>query len=832
MAVFTETIVLDDKVSAAAMGASKAVAGLAGGLEAANKTLAGTETIADKAFKPFAKTQPMRGPGGKFVKGGGGAGEPALPIAPALKEPAIPKGGGENLTAKMLADQAKAQAAQPKGPIPSVGGKLAFDAGSYKQAQAVAGELQDRLKNLEKEMIRTAALGGDPKTMIGLVQSAEETKAALAKLPPATQPVKHSLSDMWADAAHAAQVGKEIIGAAADGIKAAFSSLAQGDAKGAVMGLTDAVAGLAKSLDLVVPGLGELVSAVVKIAGGMAAVTVGLVQAGMEFAIAASQGKTASIAMFTALGNGVTTGEEVDDMLSNLADQIGISKDELGKLTQGFMQMGITGTAELEKLTIAAQSAVAITGSPAGAEAFEALTKKITLAAEAGGKFKLGQKQLLALNKMGITAADVAGKMGLKTGELTKGLEAGTIDAKKFGDAMNDALIEKGKGPLDKMSNSLASIKGRFMQMWTDIFEDIDVGPFMHEVKSLFETIFSGGENSGKVLKAGIGGFFQKAFDLATKVVPIVKHFLLYIILYGMKAYNALFPIIRAFVLLGRTISTALTPMFDQASDGSQGFFDTLIGAFQMIAPYIAKGITMFGELVASLLSNQTFIDAVGTAFKAIAVVIGVVIGIIAVVIASFIAFTAIIIGLEAGLVLLAAYIGNMIQEAIGALAEWASGAADAAMNFITGLVNGIANGAGMVADAVKNVASGALDAFTGMLGIKSPSTVMFGMGMNIAEGAAGGIGAGAPDVHGAASDMAQLAATGVANGAAAVSPAVAASAQALGAGAPGAGGSGVTIVIEAGAISISGQGKDWAEVSEEMIQGVMERLGMQAGVT
>ena len=79
---------------------------------------------------------------------------------------------------------------------------------------------------------------------------------------------------------------------------------------------------------------------------------------------------------------------------------------------------------------------------------------------------------------------------------------AGAVDAKAFGDALSDAVIKKGAGPLDALSKEWGSI----MKMWdkakSDLFKGIDVGPFMAEVRSLFE-IFGQGTESGKALKDG-----------------------------------------------------------------------------------------------------------------------------------------------------------------------------------------------------------------------------------------------------------------------------------------------------------------------------------------
>lgn len=533
------------------------------------------------------------------------------------------------------------------------------------------------------------------------------------------------IKGMWADADHAMQVGKESIGAALGSIKAAFASLAQGDAKGVVVGITQSVADLSKMLDLAVPGLGTAVSTVISIIGGLAGAFAGLIQQGMAFAISANQEKAAMISMFDAMGNGVSTGEELDDMLSELSAEIGISKDKLVPLTKEFLKMGVTGTEALKELTLAAESANAIVGE-GGAQAFMALQKRIQLAAETGGKFKLGQKQLMLLGQAGVQVSDVAKQMGMDTKDLAAQLEAGSIDAKKFGDALSKAVIEKGAKPLERLASSFGEIKAKFMADVGDMFEDIDVGPFMKEVKDLFGIFSSQSKPSGEALKFGIQLFFQQTFDVAKKLVPMVKHFLLDMIIYGLQAYIALKPTI-----------TALKEWLASA-----------------------EGLKAQHELW----------EVLKGALMAIGIVIGVVVGAVVLLVAIFATiFTTVwsLVGL---------FLGPLV-DAFMVVFSYVGQAVTMGEDFVRGLVEGITGGAQWLIDAVKALAGGAVDTLIDVFKIGSPSKVGMDIGYNLGSSVGMGTEAANDVVADASSAVASSAVSGMATGASAPTGAAAPSA-------------------------------------------------------
>lgn len=388
----------------------------------------------------------------------------------------------------------------------------------------------------------------------------------------------------------------EVLHGAIEGVTEGFKTFAEGlkngEVKEMVSGIFDSLAGLAQMLDLIVPGLGQLASAAIKVGGAFASMTVGLIQAGAELSIEATQSKLAMIDMFAALGGGIDVGKETEEMLAGLSDKIGVTKDTLAPFTRAFMAMGIEGEEALKKVTLAAISAQAIMGDPSAAHAFETLTKKIQVAAQTGHRLKIPEKGLKGLADMGIRVDDVAKRMNVSAATLAAQLKAGTVNAKEFGDALQDALIDKGAGPLQRMGSSMASLKKMFGQNIEVMFEDMGkaIEPFIAAVKDML-SIFGQSTNSGKVMKATISGAFSFMFKEATKVVPYVKHFLQDLIIYSLRAYIAIKPIIRSFREIGDSQSSwlsldatmhSITRTFGMIADAVIFSIQVLVGLYEI----------------------------------------------------------------------------------------------------------------------------------------------------------------------------------------------------------------------------------------------------------
>ena len=625
------------------------------------------------------------------------------------------------------------------------------DFAGFDKAAKRAGVLQEAIGKINPELL---AQGQAEK------KQAADSKALGAQA--SADATKHAV-----DTSRALDIARDAAGAFATGIKSAFTSLASGDVKGAVMGLTDALAGTAKMLDMVVPGLGQAVSLLISIGGGFVAMTAGMVKSGVEFTISCVESKNAAIALFDALGQGAITGGEVDDMLDDLRSKLGVTKDMLSQFTAGFMKMGITGKESLESLTTAAVSAEALVKG--GGDAFVAMQQKINDASEAGQKLILPFKKLgPTLAKMGLNTDDLAKRMNLTSKELVEGLSKGTIAADKFGAVLTDAATAKGAGALDNLSNSAANLGAMLKEYIGDLFEDMKepVGAFMKEVKGLFSIFESKTTPSGMALKTGIAGGFTAILGAATKAVPYIKHFLLDLVILGLKAYIGLKPIIKWAQEMAQK-----QPVID-------AFKNALLGIGLAIASFAAPiigAIAVVGLLVA--------------AFVAIGVTVS-------------------------------SAVGGIVKfgvDAFKTLNGYIEQAKAFGNDFVQGIIDGL--GAGPLIAAVTGLATSAKDTFKSVLGIASPSKVMaLEGGGPMAAGVVEGLESGEKDVASAASSVATVAVKATSD--------VASSGG--GAAAPAASSSSGPVSIT---IMIDGAGKSAESIAEEVYATLMQRMALGAGV-
>lgn len=653
----------------------------------------------------------------------------------------------------------------------NLGGDISAEA---KSAAAQMTVLSKAITSTQTAMTKVSATHGVmSKEYLTLAKKAGQLEEAQGKIPKgllAEAEAHKLLSAASAKTAKGLTTHKEAVAALPPATSAASSST--GDLNAELAEMTG--------------GISVAIEAVLAVGAAFGAVVV----AGMAMAIAAVEAKQKMLSLFDALGEGKVSGAETVAMLDKLGDSIGQTRAALAPLAQAFMTMGVTGTESLRALTLAAASAGAL--AEGGAEKFTAMFGVINAAAETGSKmtipFKKLEKQLAGV---GLNIGDMAKQMGTTEAALTSGLKAGTVDAKAFGDALTAAATSKGAGPLATAGASLANVWAKAQENISKFFEDIDVGPFLAEVKSMFD-ILGQANPSGQALKTGIGAFFKNAFTQATKLVPLVKHFLLDVIIYGLKAYLALKPIIKSIkeFIASATGSAIVTQVLSALWEILKVVgisIAVLVGALVFIAAMSILVATAIWSLIGAFISLM--VNGIEMAIKSFSDI--------------------------------GAAIGDFVSGAVATLAEWVSGAADMAVNFVKGLVDGIKAGAAQVIGAVTGLASSAKNAFKGALGISSPSKVMMEMGGHAASGVSEGITAGVPDVHAASKDLADAAAGGFAAG---DKPAAAPAAG-------GGGGGGVTVNVEPGAIVIQGGSASASELTEQAVSLIFERVALAQGL-
>lgn len=381
--------------------------------------------------------------------------------------------------------------------------------------------------------------------------AAKSAREAMDKLSKSLTTAKGDLSRYQAQLARANAIG-DIAG------HKQYSALVEQSRK-SVFGLTAQLESMPKVTDTagssfkaLATEIGAIAGPIVAVAGAVATLVGGfaaLTIAGASLAIEAGEARDQLVTMFDALGDGPGAGEATIAMLDGLEGQLGQTRDKLAEWTQRFEALGVTDLSGIQYQLQATGAAFAIMGDK-GANAYEKLQGKIQTAIETGAKIKIADKGLAALADTGANVADVAVKMGISTAELRGQLKKGTVDAQTFGDALSEAIIEKGQGPLENLRTDLGTITAHAHESFTKLFEGIDSEPFKVGLADLVG-IMDQGTASGDALHWGIKSLLDEAFKLGTEALPVVKHFFLETIDEALVLYIALKPAIRLFNDLG-----------------------------------------------------------------------------------------------------------------------------------------------------------------------------------------------------------------------------------------------------------------------------------------
>lgn len=603
---------------------------------------------------------------------------------------------------------------------------LNLDGNLSAEAQKAAAQIAtlDKGLNAATAALTRANATGDEKAFWNAAQKIEQFKAAIDAVPPALQAeiAAHKAAGEARVAAAAAALAAEKDAAAAakaaaaqkradekagaENTRIAAVALAQArsqEAKAAEQNAKAAEEAQKKSQEAAKQSaetwgkLGEAAAsagiALAKAAAAGAVALVGLAVAGAALAISAADAKGDLLLLFGTMGEGAYSGEQAVAMLDKLGAELGRTRAELAPTAQAFAAMGVTSVEQIEALVRASESAAVL--AKGGAQAFETMFKKIDAAAQTGQALKIPLKGMGSLASMGLKVDDVAQQMGISAQKLGEQLAKGTVDAKKFGTALQDALIKKGAGPLADNALDIERTWGRAKEAVAKMFEDIDTAPFLKGLKENLGVLDSS-TASGKAMKAAVQGAFTAIFAAATAALPVIKQVFLALVVGALRAYIA------------------------------------IKQAYNAIAEWAATS------------QGQAVIEQLGFALKAVAITAVIVVGAIAAIAAvGVLAFAQV-----AALVI-------ALNMAAGVITAWAITSAKAANDFIQGLVNGIVQGGADVIAAVTGLAASAKQAFRDALGIKSPSAIMMGYGVQMAAGLSHGIESSSGMVAGATQGMA-----------------------------------------------------------------------------
>lgn len=422
--------------------------------------------------------------------------------------------------------------------------------------------------------------------------------------------------------------------------------------------------------------------------------------------------------------------------MGSLADEIarqpgvfGKLSTVVGKIPPGFAAVAAAAAAVVAVLGVVAAVAISATTkllkfALASADAYrsQALLWQAagrgsiqTAAAIGGAVDSIASKVALSREEIGSIGTEMA-KMRLQGNDLSSAMEAIAIaqavgldtgpikaqiqQARALGQSV-DAVTKRIRDQYGGIAKAQTlGLSHQMRKLGDDIgalFSDVDIEPFLKELKSLL-SIFDSTSESGKAMRTVISDVFTGIFGAGEVGVR------------GLK----------------RVVQGMILTLFDMAIEAKRA----------------TKGLReMAGNVDFQKMADS--LKPLGTAAAIAAVGLGLIVAGIVAVVAWIGVATAVLL----------AGTGAIVAGVVAVSVKMVSIGKD----FATGLVSGITGGISAVVDAAKRLATGALNAVKSVLQIKSPSRVLMDVGLNTAEGFALGMEDGEQGVSTAASGLAEI---------------------------------------------------------------------------
>jgi hypothetical protein len=315
------------------------------------------------------------------------------------------------------------------------------------------------------------------------------------------------------------------------------------------------------------------------------------------------------IASFDALGaQGEGSGKKMLGVIDELATRLPTARGQLAEYAKEINALGIVDLDETRAQVVALASAQAIMGDT-GAAAYLKITKRVNEAVEAHHGLKLAGKTLTQLYAAGVNVTDVATRMGQSVKDLEAGLKAGTTDAAAFGEAIERAVIDKGRGPMQALNESLGVLRAKGAETFAHLFDDINVAPLTDAIQSVID-LGDQGEPSGQVLKRGITAGVNGIIQALGYGITEAEIFFLKLEIYAVELEIKFRPLIRALEKIG-VLGSADVPGPQDASKKVPGasslgsdLLDTISGsqqAFSLGGPIVGAAYALGSGIVTAL---------------------------------------------------------------------------------------------------------------------------------------------------------------------------------------------------------------------------------------
>lgn len=674
-------IKLNQQVSGPAAQASGALAKLEAQIRAEARALSGLE---DKLGAANAKLAEMMSGAGKGNVSIAAIDKQRAAIAALQAQIEKQKDSASALGAArgtaLGADVAKAQAAAEK-------------AAKAESAQADKAAMDEKRK-ADAEAKRIAS---DAKRLAGDAKK-EEAKRA---------------SDARKQAAEAKRISGEKKAALAEETEATTRALGPLAKYAGDLGKAGAVSGAAVGAAL------ALAAAVAAVVVAVSAATIALV----SYALAAADAARTSSLFNNAAAGGVAKGTELSNVIGQIALKVPLARAQIEAFGRALELAGISG----RRMQVALELITAIESVIPGAggkiqglvERFQRLKRAVLTKADLVGTG-------LALSDV---AAQLAKGMGITQAAAIQMLQNGTAGVDKVLDAMKKAVDQKfGKtiaGMMLSLTNQFAQLKDSLAQLFTGV----DLDPFLEGLKSI-TSLFSQSTVTGVVLRTILSSMFQGLIDASARVFPLIRAFMLGMIITALRAYIAFKPIAKAISeAFGnvdgiKAVSTAL--MAGKIAVYGLIFVLGLVAAVlaMIVGPIVAIGSLIYGAFSLGKLAVSGLVGSVQKLPGAVAGVGDSMLGLGARIVAFFM----------------------QLPEQLASLAMMGAGAAG---GLVDGFVGGLQAKIGAAIASVASFGAAIEGALRAAIGWNSPAT----LGVDAAGAIGEGVEVGADKAEGKASE-------------------------------------------------------------------------------
>lgn len=524
----------------------------------------------------------------------------------------------------------------------------------------------------------------------------EATKSAAKEAKKAAQEAKKA-SDVRA--AELAKVGESV-----------------GAAGGPLASLVEKFDGLGKAASTSSGQMALVVSAAAAVAAALLAVAVAAVAASVafgalvakmaHFALVTSDGKETYRRQLDVMAGGAKVGAELSEAIDRVKSASSRANEEVEGWGKSLANAGLRG--KLFEETLQSMSDIAATMGPEVAGRLQDIVEK----SKALGHFEVKAKNLKG---MGIEMADLAKAMNMSVKDMEAAMKNGKVTTEAGVEAMNKALRGKLGGAAAAEAGSFTAQMLKFKDSIADLFEDINIKPFLEGLKSVLG-IFKQGTSTASAMGVMIRGAFGAIFSVAGAVLPYVAGFLKGMVIGALQFYIAAKQVAKELGLVGGSGKSLIT-MKDAIEAGKTAFKVLLVVVLAVAAVLgvvLAVGIALGGVLAQMALRVYSEFQLVKLQVQSW---IGVFMAVKAGATAAFSGIVAKIKGAFAGLSL-----------------------AGIASNLATSFISAIKGSIGKVVAAMTALGGAAMSALKSVLGIASPSKVMLEYGGHTATGFAQGI--------------------------------------------------------------------------------------------